>query len=218
MCALVANANHSIQPDSGNCWALPDVPVIAAVSDTVCRAGPGQEYTPIADLAVGDQVLARGLSPNERWWYAQNPQNLQDSCWLSKDAILIKGDISDLPVIQPPSAAQAATPASGAPYGSLYVEITGISVDSQNQYVVEYITYGFTEELPGTHVHFFFDTVPPDEAGVPGNGPWILYGGPRPFTLYKVSDRPKDATRMCALVANPNHSVQPQSGNCWNLP
>jgi hypothetical protein len=96
--------------------------------------------------------------------------------------------------------------------------IKGITINASNQYVVEYETFGYTEKLPGQHVHFFFNTVPPDQAGMPGSGPWILYGGPRPFTKYKVSDRPANATQMCALVANPNHSVVAESGNCVDLP
>ena len=39
MCALVANANHSVQPDSGNCDPLPDVPVAIALQDIPCQAG-----------------------------------------------------------------------------------------------------------------------------------------------------------------------------------
>jgi hypothetical protein len=100
----------------------------------------------------------------------------------------------------------------------LYVRINNISVNASYQYVVEYETFGYAETLPGMHVHFFFDTVPPAQAGVPGSGPWILYGGPRPFTEYKVSDRPGSATQMCALVANANHSIIPESGNCYALP
>jgi hypothetical protein len=84
--------------------------------------------------------------------------------------------------------------------------------------VVEYETFGYTEALPGMHVHFFFNIVSPENAGVPGSGPWILYGGPRPFTRYKVSDRPASATQMCALAANSNHSVVANSGNCVDLP
>ena len=99
-----------------------------------------------------------------------------------------------------------------------YVRITSITIDDQSRYVVEYETYGYTEQLPGMHVHFFFDTVPPDQAGAPGSGPWKLYGGPRPFTEYTVSNRPAEATQMCALVANADHSVQPDSGNCEDLP
>jgi hypothetical protein len=67
-------------------------------------------------------------------------------------------------------------------------------------------------------VHFFFNTVSPEQAGVPGSGPWILYGGASPFTGYGVGDRPGGATQMCILVANPDHSVQLGTGNCVDLP
>ncbi len=83
---------------------------------------------------------------------------------------------------------------------------------------VYYETFEYTEQLPGVHVHFFFNTVPPEQAGNPGKGPWILYGGPRPFTGYKTSDRPTNASQMCILVANADHSVQPNSGGCLPLP
>jgi serine/threonine protein kinase len=103
-------------------------------------------------------------------------------------------------------------------YPPLYVRINAITVNDNNQYVVDYETFGYTEKLPGQHVHFFFNSVPPEQAGMPGSGPWKLYGGPRPFTEYKVSNRPANATQMCALVANPNHSVIAESGNCVDLP
>jgi hypothetical protein len=72
--------------------------------------------------------------------------------------------------------------------------------------------------LPGMHIHFYFDTVSVDNAGVPGAGPWYLYGGPNPFRGYTVANRPQAATQMCALVANPDHSIQRDSGNCFDLP
>lgn len=100
---------------------------------------------------------------------------------------------------------------------SLYSQITNITLQD-GVYVVDYQTTGFTESLPGLHVHFFFDTVSPQNAGVPGSGPWILYGGPRPFTRYTASDRPSGASQMCILVANADHSVQAGSGNCYPLP
>jgi hypothetical protein len=102
-----------------------------------------------------------------------------------------------------------------------YVVITGITLDSDYYYVVDYEVHNFPESSPGMHVHMFFDTVPPDQAGSPGSGPWKLtwgrYGDP-PFTQYAESDRPSGATQMCALVANPNHTVQANSGNCMDLP
>jgi serine/threonine protein kinase len=116
---------------------------------------------------------------------------------------------TDIPTLEP-----TVTPT----FPPLYARINSITVNASNQYVVEYETFGYTEQLPGQHVHFFFNTVPPEKAGMPGSGPWIVYGGPRPFTKYRVSDRPANATQMCALVANPNHSVIADSGNCVDLP
>lgn len=84
-------------------------------------------------------------------------------------------------------------------------------------YAVDFETFGFEPQLPGQHVHFFFNTVPFTEAGLPGQGPWIVYGEPSPFTGYSVADRGA-ATQMCILVANPDHSVQLNTGNCFDLP
>lgn len=98
-----------------------------------------------------------------------------------------------------------------------YARINDITVED-GRFVVAYETFGYTEQLPGMHVHFFYDTVPPEDAGVPGPGPWIVYGGPRPFREYAVNSRPAGAEQMCALVANPNHSIIMESGNCYDLP
>ncbi|MCS6910597.1 MAG: hypothetical protein NZM11_08530 [Anaerolineales bacterium] len=47
----------------------------------------------------------------------------------------------------------------------------------------------------------------------------VEYTGLNPFTRFKeVSDRPAGVTAICALVANPDHSVRPGSGNCVTLP
>ena len=96
-----------------------------------------------------------------------------------------------------------------APLGaSNTARIDAISVQN-GYYVVDFETFGFTPVLPGQHVHFFFNTVPLDQAGMPGSGPWQLYpAAPNqintgPFTLLTVDDRPAGATQMCILVANP---------------
>jgi actin-like ATPase involved in cell morphogenesis len=114
-----------------------------------------------------------------------------------------------------PSSSASAGP-SATPAGR-QARITGITV-SDGRYVVDYQTFGYTPALPGTHMHFFFDTVSVPDAGVPGAGPWFLYAGPPPFTGYKVSDKPADASQMCILVANPDHSIIPDTGNCMTLP
>ncbi|HET9589532.1 MAG TPA: protein kinase [Anaerolineales bacterium] len=100
-----------------------------------------------------------------------------------------------------------------------YVVITDIQVQG-SLYAVDYEVHNFPEE-DNLHVHIFFDTVPPEQAGSPASGPWKLtwgvYGNP-PFTQYGIANRPAGATQLCALVANPNHSVQLGTGNCVDLP
>ena len=99
------------------------------------------------------------------------------------------------------------------------VRITGITIQG-NAYAVAFKAFHFTPDIPGArHIHFFWDTVPPTQAGIPAKSTnWILYDGSSPFLKYKVADRPANATQMCVLVANHDHSVVQKTGNCWPLP
>jgi hypothetical protein len=109
----------------------------------------------------------------------------------------------------PPTAVATAEP---------YVRITNITI-SGDRYAVYYETPGYTPNVASLHIHFFFNTVRPENAGTQGSGgTWILYDLPVPFTGYGPGDRPAEATQMCALVANANHSVRLGTGNCFNLP
>ncbi len=117
----------------------------------------------------------------------------------------------------------AATIPESASQSSLRALITGI-VGEDNHYAVAFETFGFTPVVPGQHLHFFWNTVTPANAGVPGLGPFQMYpieaggSGASPFTLFKISDRPAQATQICVLVANADHTVQANSGNCFPLP
>jgi hypothetical protein len=135
---------------------------------------------------------------------------------------LIEPAASPLPPTLTPTATTSPTPTitpspTTTPPPEPFVLIEDITIVG-NSYVVEYETFGYTEELPGMHIHFYYDTVPEAEAGSPGSGPWVLYGGPRPFQGYSLNSRPSAATQMCARVANPNHSIHFDSGNCFDLP
>ena len=129
------------------------------------------------------------------------------------------------PTLEPtvaPAPTPVPEPTATQPAGNS-ATITGIQV-SGDRYAVAFGVYGFQPVLPGLHLHFFFNTVPPDQAGLPGGGPWLIYpasnGGyaDSPFTGYGAGDRPSAASQMCVLVANADHSVQPNTGNCYNLP
>ena len=212
LCVLVANPDHSVQVNSGTCSVLPDVVTAVALQDTACLAGPAADFPPAAQLKAGQAVLVRGLSPDEGWWSVANPQELDESCWLSVPVTQVSGNISSLPLVEGPPLPSGATP------DGLSVEILHIGMDDQGRYVVEFETVGFTAQLPGTHIHFFFDTVPPEQVGISAGGLRLMYGGLSPFTGYARTDRPAEAGQMCALVANPDHSVLPGSGNCMMLP
>jgi hypothetical protein len=163
-----------------------------------------QEYKDwLSKMRNGEKVEALGALVN-RWYQTPCP---------GVDLTQPTTVVPTVAATEPPTAAPEFVPPV-----TPYVQIQNITIDAQNRYVVEYKTYGYTEQLPGMHVHFFFNNVPPDQAGMPGQGPWIIYGGPRPFTKYSVTDRPAIASQMCALVANSDHSVQLNSGNCVDLP
>jgi serine/threonine protein kinase len=159
LCALVANPDHTVQGESGNCFDLP-------LTDQEAAADPPR-------TTVDAAIVAEPPTPTA----------------------------TAMPMATP-------TPA---------VQISDIR-EENGTYIVTYTTTGFTEQLPGVHIHFFFDTVAPENAGLPHSGPWFVWGGPRPFDGYQTSDRPAAAQRMCALVANTDHSIRLGTGNCVYLP
>jgi hypothetical protein len=196
-------------PDSGNCVLLPDIVAAAPLLDSDCLAGPALEYPVAVSLPAGQVLLVLGISPDESWWNVAQPAEAGANCWIPKNTSAVSGDISILPLVEPP-------PLPSAP--AMSIEITAITIDDQNRYVVEYRTQGYTESLPGIHMHFFFNTVPEDQIGIEGTGQRLMHGGPTPFTGYRTGDRPAEATDLCVLVANPDHSVISGSGNCFRLP
>ena len=212
LCVLVANADHTVQPGSGMCSTLPGVVTAMALQDMACLAGPASTFPPVAQLKAGEVVPVLGVSPDEGWWNVENPQKPDETCWLSVEATQPSGNVSGLPVVE-----GQPLPSTAAP-GEVSVELLHIGLDGQGRYVVDFRATGFTPQLPGTHIHFFFDTVPPEQVGTSGGNLRLMYGGPSPFTGYSRTDRPAEAVRMCALVANPDDSVVPGSGNCLILP
>ena len=95
--------------------------------------------------------------------------------------------------------------------------ITAITI-SGGRYVVDYQVFGYKQELPGKPRPLLLRHGPAQGGRVPDEGPWIVYAKPVPFTRYKVSDRPAAANQMCILVANPDHSIVQNTGNCMDLP
>jgi len=211
LCIRVANADHSIQFNSGNCYTLPDVNAAVPVIDLPCLAGPGPIYPALGQLSAGQVLQVTGISLDEAWWTVDHPETPGHTCWLPRNNTDFSGDLSTLLPAEVPSTPEGSS-------NNLSVQISQITIDAQGRYVVEFVTNGFTPALPGTHIHFFFDIFSADQVGTTGGGNRLMYGGISPFTGYAELDRPQNATQLCALVANSDHTVRADSGNCVSLP
>ena len=118
---------------------------------------------------------------------------------------------------EPPTETPTVTPTS-TPEGA-YANIDSITLDGSS-YVVNYSVHNLPADPGNMHVHIFFDTVPPDQAGSPGAGPWKLsFGsfGQSPYTGYGPANR-GNANQLCILIANANHTINQGTGNCVDLP
>jgi hypothetical protein len=210
LCAIVANPDHSVRVGSGNCFTLPDIPTVSSSQDISCLFGPGVAYPATSELPANLPALLQGLSSDEQWWNVIDPQHPGQSCWLPVAGTQVNGSITQLPIVTPPP--QDAVPSSPS------VQITNITLDADGNYVVAFDVNGYTPAIPGTHIHFYFNTFTIDQIGIGGDANRRAWGAPPPFTGYASSDRPVGATEMCAIVANPDHSVIAGSGNCFPLP
>jgi len=123
--------------------------------------------------------------------------------------------------------AESSTTSSAAP-AKPTVHITSVQ-KSRDTYTIDFSTSGFSPTLDGDseshHIHFFFNTTKPANAGANGDPPgtWDLYGGESPYvgSAQKIGgpSGDKGATAVCAVVATPKHEVSdPNSGNCVPIP
>lgn len=112
--------------------------------------------------------------------------------------------------VVPPTVASTPTATSGQSVLLVSVKLEG------DVYIVEYETVGFIERAGGRHLHFFFNTGTPDN--IQGDSQFVMFTGPRPFQGLTVFDRPDNATQICAIIANPDHSTIPGTANCIDLP
>ena len=89
------------------------------------------------------------------------------------------------------------------------VSITGVSLVG-SQYQIDFVPTNYLPTLGGIHTHFYYNT----EANTVMNK---MYYQSTPYLL-NISTKPANATQICAIVGNVDHSVVPNSGNCFTLP
>jgi hypothetical protein len=130
-----------------------------------------------------------------------------------------------------PTTAAAKAPACGSGSGRC-AAIDAIRI-SGDHYVADYTVEGFDPITPDNgggggdhHVHLFFDTTSPEDAGTGSATPgrWTEWdrsdaGGALSFDEATVADaHDLGAHRLCILVADAHHGVEQGSGNCVDLP
>jgi serine/threonine-protein kinase len=199
----------------------------AVVFGSTLLGGGGEEETPLAAAIETQEALAATQTAEAE---IESPAATETSEPTATDEIeptpTAEATATDAVLPTDTPAATATTAPTDTPLPTAtptepagpFVGINSIGI-SGDSYVVDYYTTGYTPALPGTHIHFFWDTVPPENAGVgPTQGSWFVYGGPNPFTGYKLGDRPGAAMAMCSLVANPDHTIILNTGNCVPLP
>jgi hypothetical protein len=139
-----------------------------------------------------------------------------------------EGDTSEA---LPPATAAGATAAQpsvrecSAPTGRC-VFIADIARDGADV-VVRYETVGYEPHqdagADSHHVHFYFDTVPVTQAGIPADpANWVAWGleegGGEYVYTFPASDIPAEASQLCASVANVDHGLDDLNFQCVRLP
>jgi hypothetical protein len=214
--------------------ALPAAPAVAAAADDrgapppppvePSAAGGGGGRRPAMPIvaAVGALALVAALAVGASALLSNTPgasPTAPASLAVASPSPSVAPSLTPVPTPAPtPSPTPTPVPTPTPTPAGRQARITGITIQG-GAYAVEFQVFGFQPDVRARHVHFFWDTVPPTQAGVPANSRnWILYDTPSPFTGYKVAAKPAAARQMCILVANQDHSVNQDTGNCMDLP
>ena len=194
-----------------------------APTETPAKAGSGRRpsrRTVVVGLAIVAALLVAGVvfAISSSGGDSKQPAGLAATA--SPTAQTATAAPTEAPATSTPAggAAPVATTAATTPtLAPNTARINGVSLVG-GKYQVDFQVAGFTPNISSQHVHFFFNTVTVAQAGVPGGGPWFVYGAPSPFTGYGLGDKPAAASQMCILVAKSDHSIIPNTGNCFPLP
>jgi uncharacterized protein YraI len=76
-------------------------PTATLLQNAYCRKGPSTDYDILATLFQGLYVPIVGRNQDSTWWQVQVPDS-QTQCWLAGDVVQTSGDLSGVPVVEPP--------------------------------------------------------------------------------------------------------------------
>ena len=100
---------------------------IVNVRSANLRSGPGAGFTRVGFVRGGDQLIVLGQNANQSWWYVQSG-DLRG--WIFGELLILRGDLSRLPVIETAAEIIPATVYVGFTGNPLYNELSdrGVSL------------------------------------------------------------------------------------------
>jgi hypothetical protein len=85
--------------------ATPTIPIVWPLDKGVnCRFGPSTDWATVSSLLVGQTATIEGKNRDATWWYITTINDPDKPCWVSANVTLTAGNLSNLPVMDPPAA------------------------------------------------------------------------------------------------------------------
>lgn len=79
-----------------------EIPVQVTAELANCRFGPGTVYLTLNEIRSGRLLTAVGRNDTSTWWVVEDPINPGGFCWVAAEVTEMRGDASQLPVVDPP--------------------------------------------------------------------------------------------------------------------
>jgi hypothetical protein len=90
----------------------PQLPKVFGNVESNCRTGPSPQYPSVSFLLVGQQSVVLGTIPDHSWWLIEDPKKPGSRCWVWGSTTRVEGDLSAVPLVEPPPPPVASGPPS----------------------------------------------------------------------------------------------------------
>ena len=82
--------------------STPGPALVSGTAATVCLEGASSVFDALGVLMPEDDAEVLGRSPDGLWWVIRNPDWPNGSCWIWREATVVRGDVSQVLVVIPP--------------------------------------------------------------------------------------------------------------------
>ena len=96
--SLTATESPTLEPSA---TLTPEPPKAEVIRETNCRVGPGGLYDLVAKYPVGQMLNVAAKDLGGGYWFVQNPEKLDEQCYLLAQNIKITGNTEVLPKFTP---------------------------------------------------------------------------------------------------------------------